>query len=378
MDRIQPQCSAVVVRSIVALAASVILVGCGESTSSGGGGSSSASGFQQTNLVADVAGLAPTTDPNLVNPWGIAFSPTGPFWISDNHAGVSTVYDSNGKPFPTPVALVVTIPPPEGGSDAAAPTGIVFNASTDFVVTQGTTSAASVFIFATEDGTISGWNPTVNAGAALLTVDNSGDEAIYKGLATGSNAAGNLLFATDFHNGKVDVFDKTFKPVTLAGSFSDPNLPSGFAPFGIQNIGGSIFVTYAKQDEDAEDDTAGPGNGFVDVFDTNGNLQKRFASQGPLNSPWGVARAPASFGTFGNALLVGNFGDGRISAFNASSGAFLGQLAGTNGTPITIPGLWAVVFGNGGNAGSTSTLFFTAGPGGEEHGLFGSLQAVSE
>ena len=334
-------------------------------------------GYRQTNLVADVSGVAPTTDANLLNPWGIAYSPTGPVWISDNHAGLATVYDGSGKPFPTPVPLVVTIPPPQGGSDPAAPTGVVFNASSDFVITQGATSAASLFIFATEDGTISGWNSKVNPATAILTVDNSGADAIYKGLAIGSNASGNFLVATDFHNGRVDVFDKNFMPATLAGSFSDPNIPVGFAPFGVQNVGGSLYVTYAKQDANAEDDAAGPGNGYVDVFDSNGNLTKRFASQGTLNSPWGVVLAPATFGQFSNALLVGNFGDGRISAFNSTSGAFMGQLAGTNGMPITIQGLWALVFGNGGTAGSASTLLFTAGPDGEQHGLFGSLQAVS-
>ena len=369
MHRSQLTWSTIVVQSIVASVIPALLAGCG------GGGGGNNSGFQQTNLVADVAGIAPTTDPHLVNPWAIAFSSTGPLWIADNHTGVSTVYDGSGKPFPTPVPLVVTIPPPAGSSDPAAPTGMVFNASGDFVVTQGASSAASVFIFSTEDGTISGWNPTVNPAAAVLTVDNSSSEAIYKGLATGSNAAGNLLFASDFHNDTVDVFDKTFRPVTLPGSFSDPNIPTGFAPFGIQNIGGSIYVTYAKQDADAEDDVAGAGNGFVDVYDTNGTLQKRFASQGTLNSPWAVVLAPSSFGAFSNALLVGNFGDGRINGFNASSGAFLGQLAGTNGMPIAIEGLWALVFGNGATAGSTNTLFFTAGPDEEQHGLFGSLQA---
>ena len=334
-------------------------------------------GFVQTNLVADVAGVAANTDSNLLNPWGVAFAPTGPFWVSDNHAGVSTLYDGSGKPFPTPTPLVVTVPAPPGSSDPAAPTGIVFNGTADFVVTDGSKSGPSLFIFSTEDGTISGWSQGVNVGAAILTVDNSGSDAIYKGLALGTNQSGNFLFATDFHNGHIDVFDKNFAPATLPGSFADPNIPAGFAPFGIHNIGDLLYVTYAKQDENKEDDERGRGNGYVDIFNTNGGLVQRFASQGTLNSPWGVALAPASFGQFSNALLVGNFGDGRINAFNTNSGAFLGQLADTHGAPIVIDGLWALTFGNGATAGSKTTLFFTAGPGDEEHGLFGSLEAAS-
>ena len=372
MHRSQLKWSAIVVQSIVASLIPALLAGCG------GGGGGTNSGFQQTNLVADVAGVAPTTDPHLVNPWGIAFSPTGPFWVSDNHSGVSTLYDGSGKPFPTPVPLVVTIPPPAGGSDPAAPTGMVFNASTDFVVTQGANSAASLFIFATEDGTISGWNPTVNPTVAVLTVDNSGDEAIYKGLAAGSNAAGNLLFATDFHNGKVDVFDKTFQSVDVARLVQRSEHSRRFRTVWHPEHRRQ-HLRDLRQAGRRTPRTILQGRGTASSMSSTptGTLQKRFASQGTLNSPWGVVLAPASFGVFGGALLVGNFGDGRINAFNASNGAFLGQLADTNGMPITIEGLWALVFGNGATAGSTSTLFFTAGPDGEQHGLFGSLQAVS-
>ena len=333
---------------------------------------------RQTDLVSDVAGAA-AMDPNLVNAWGIASGPTTPFWVSDNGQGVSTLYDGAGHPAPVGQPLVVTIPPPAGSppDTTAAPTGVVFNGTSDFVIANGSNSGPSRFIFATEDGTLSGWNPTVNGGAAMLAADNSASGAAYKGLALGSTAAGNFLYAANFHQARIDAFDKTFAPVELAGSFNDPNIPAGFAPFGIQNIGGSLYVTFAKQDENKEDDSSGPGNGYVDVFDTNGNFIKRFASQGPLNSPWGLALAPATFGQFSNALLVGNFGDGRITAFNASTGAVLGQLMTTSSTPIVIEGLWALTFGNGANAGSTNTLFFTAGPGEEAHGLFGSLQAVS-
>lgn len=370
--------------TILALATPLLLLGCGEShqdlvlAPTATPTQTPRPGFLQTNLVADVVGVAANTDAALLNPWGVAYAPTGPFWVSDNHSGVSTLYNGSGMPFPSPTPLVVTIPPPPGVSDPAAPTGIVFNGTTDFVVTAGSNSGPSLFIFSTEDGTLSGWSQGVDVANAILMVDKSGSDAIYKGLALGSNASGNFLFATDFHNGRVDVFDKNFAPATLAGSFTDPNLPAGFAPFGIHNIGGSLYVTYAKQDENQEDDVKGAGNGYVNVFDMNGNMIKRFASQGSLNSPWGIALAPASFGQFSNALLVGNFGDGRITAFNASSGAVLGQLTDTHGTPIAIDGLWALIFGNGANAGSTNTLFFSAGPGDEEHGLFGSLQAASE
>jgi uncharacterized protein (TIGR03118 family) len=335
--------------------------------------------YLQNNLVSDIAGVARFTDPNLVNPWGITASPNGPFWISDNGTGVSTLYDGNGHSIPAASPLVVTIPLPPGSTAAnASPTGIVFNATSDFTVSSGNLSGPAVFIFATEDGTISAWNPTVNRTNAILEVDKSiiptpVNGAVYKGLALGSNANGNFLFAANFRSGAIDVFDKNFAAATLAGSFTDPNLPAGFAPFDIANFGGQLFVTYAKQDATQHDDVAGPGNGFVDVFDTNGNFIKRFASQGTLNSPWGMAMAPASFGQFAGDLLVGNFGDGRINAFDPASGAFLGQLQTDVGTPLAINGLWGLDFGNGIGSGSPNTLFFTAGIGDEGHGLFGSV-----
>src|SRR5262249_25736558 len=311
-----------------------------------------------------------------------ARSPTGPWWVADNHAGVSTVYDGQGHPFPTAGPLVVTIPPPAGSSPGtlAAPTGLVFNSNpSGFMVTEGAASGPALFIFATEDGTISGWSQNVNPAQAILMVDNSSETAIYKGLA-GNDPAGNdtFIFASDFHNDKVDVFDSTFAPVDLGSSaFSDPNIPAGFAPFGIQNIDGQLFVTYAKQDENAEDDVKGLGNGYVDVFTTTGQLVRRFASQGQLNSPWGVVHTPASFGGFGNMIVIGNFGDGHLSAFDQTSGSFKGQLNQPNGMPIAIDGLWALEFGNGGTAGSTDTLFCSAGPTGESDGLFGMLTANS-
>jgi uncharacterized protein (TIGR03118 family) len=336
------------------------------------------SGYAQTNLVSDQAGVAPVTDANLVNAWGLARSATSPWWVADNHTGVSTLYNGAGQPFPSPTPLVVTIPPPPNSPLGAvsAPTGLIFNATAGFVVGTGTASGPAVFIFDTEDGTISGWSPMANPTEAILVVDDSDSGAIYKGLASGSNAGGNFIYTTDFHNGSVDAYDSTFAEVELAGDFSDPSIPSGFAPFGIHNLNNSLYVTYAKQDENKEDDVAGPGNGYVNVFDTNGHRLSRFASQGTLNSPWGVVLAPLNFGPFSGAVLIGNFGDGRINAFSAS-GAFLGQLATLSDTPITISGLWALGFGNGANAGSTTTLFFTAGPNDEEHGLFGMITAVT-
>jgi uncharacterized protein (TIGR03118 family) len=332
--------------------------------------------YQQTNLVSDVPGLAQVTDPHLVNSWGIVHSPGSPFWISDNGTGLSTLYNGAGAP----ISLVVTIPPP-GGSPAgttAAPTGVVFNGTPGFKVSNGTKSAAALFIFSTEDGTISGWNPTVNPTNAILAVDKSTDSpsAVYKGLAIGSNASGTFLYATNFRAGTVDVFDSTFQQVSLAGSFTDPNLLPGYAPFGIANLGGNLYVTYALQNAAKHDDVAGPAHGFVDIYDTNGNLLQRLVTRGRLNSPWGLAMAPANFGRFSNDLLVGNFGDGRINAVDPATGDFLGQLRDANNNPITIDGLWGLDFGNDANAGPKTTLFFTAGPNGEADGLFGSLVSV--
>jgi uncharacterized protein (TIGR03118 family) len=338
--------------------------------------------FQQTNLVSDLPGQAQVTDAHLVNPWGLVSSPTSPWWIADNGSGVSTVYDGNGHPFPAAMPIVVTIPPP-GGSPAgttAAPTGTVFNATAGFVVTKGSASGASVFLFATEDGTIAGWSPKADPANAILAVDNSqhptaGAGAVYKGLALGQRPSGAFLFATNFRAGTIDVFDAQFHPVQQAGTFTDPAIPAGYAPFGIRAIGDQLYVTYAKQDAAKHDDDAGPGRGFVDVFDTGGHLRRHLIAQGALNSPWGLALAPDEFGRFGGALLVGNFGDGHISAYNLRNGKLLGQLETSKGQPIVIDGLWALGFGNGGVAGNRDTLFFTAGLDHEQHGLFGTIAA---
>jgi len=338
----------------------------------GAGPASAGTGYIQSNLVSDLPGVATFLDPNLKNPWGMASTPTSPIWVADNHTGVATLYNGSG----VAQALVVTIPPPAGGTGPSAPTGNVFNASTtDFTVAGAGTAAH--FIFATEDGTIAAWN---SGTSAVLKVDNSASGAVYKGLAIGNNGVGNFLYATNFSAGTIDVFNGSFSTTTLAGNFTDPNLPAGFAPFGIQNIGGILFVTYAKQDAAKHDDVAGPGNGYVNRFDTNGNLLSRFASGGALNSPWGLATAGANFGDLSGLILIGNFGDGKINGFHAATGTFVNTLNNPAGNPIAIPGLWALLFGNGGTGGLTSELFFSAGIPGpdevEDHGLFGKFAAV--
>ena len=332
--------------------------------------------YSQHNLVSDIAGLADHTDPNLVNAWGLDAGPTTPWWISDNGTGKATLYNVSSG------AITIFTVPGAGGAQGN-PTGLVFNGGSGFVVNNGVGApSAARFIFSSEDGTISAFkgNPIVTV---VPNPNAPAHDAIYKGLAIDSRTAGQFLYATDFHNGKVDVFDSSFHAVTLAGTFTDPSLPAGFAPFGIQNIGGTLYVTYALQDEDKEDDVAGPGNGFVDAFDTAGNFIQRVASMGELNSPWGLALAPADFGRFSGDLLVGNFGDGRIHAFDPAtlteSGEFeaVGLLHSAAGRPLQIDGLWALQFGHGTTASSanglTTTLFFTAGPAEEEHGLFGSI-----
>jgi uncharacterized protein (TIGR03118 family) len=332
--------------------------------------------FRQTNLVSDIPGLALSTDPNLVNPWGLSSSSSSPIWVSDNNAGVSTLYRGDG----THVPLVVTIPAPTMPT-GGAPTGTVFNATTaDFKVTQGGKTGKALFLFATEDGTILGWTPAVNPGSAVIAVDkssipDSADGAVYKGLTLGSVGANNYLYASNFRSGAVDVFNGAFAQVSLAGSFTDPGLPSGFAPFGIQNIGGQIFVTYALQNAARHDDVPGPGNGFVDIFNSDGTFVQRLASRGTLNSPWGLAMSPSTFGNFHNDVLVGNFRDGRINAFT-TDGTLRGQLKSETNAPIVINGLWGLRFGNGGAGGAPGTLFFAAGINDEQDGLFGSIQNV--
>ena len=322
--------------------------------------------YQQTNLVSDQAGMANHTDPKLINPWGIAFFPGQPFWIADNNSGFSTLYDGSGNIDP----LVVTVPPPAGSNAPATPTGIVANSTTGFLA-GGT---PSLFIFDTEDGTISGWNG--GSSNAILEVDHSSSGAVYKGLALITNSTGTFLLATNFNSGRVEVYDNNFQASALAGSFTDPTIPANFAPFGIQTLSnGQVVVTYAMQDAAKHDDQKGLGHGYVNVFDTSGNLIRRFASAGLLNSPWAVVRAPENFGLFSTRILIGNFGDGHISGFD-SLGVLHGQLGDATFKPISIPGLWGLSFGNA--AGSDpSKLYFTAGPNDEANGLFGFLQSVA-
>jgi uncharacterized protein (TIGR03118 family) len=314
-------------------------------------------GYKQTNLVANVAGVANHTDAQLSNPWGISFANGSPFWIANNNGGTSTLYDAQGNKN----SLVVGIP---GASTSpcspGCPTGTVANTTTDF--------GGGLFIFDTEDGIVANWTGAKNA---VVAFDNSVNAAVYKGLALVNNGSGNFLLAANFRTGNIDVLDRNFNLTALAGSFKDPNLPVGFAPHGIHNINNQIYVTYAKQDAPKHDPMPAAGSGMVDVFDVNGNFIKTLTSGGTLNAPWGVVATPATFGTFSNAILVGNFGDGTISAFDAS-GKFLGQLMDTSNNMIVNPGLWDLVFGQGGT-GDPNTLYFTAGGSNQTSGLFATL-----
>jgi uncharacterized protein (TIGR03118 family) len=346
-----------------------------------------------TPLTSNLAGHAAKQDPVLQNAWGIAFSPAGsPFWVNDNATGCSTLYDGTGAKI---TALQVSIPLPGNfvpvtscqpndpkkppNPTPAAPTGIVWNPSASFLVPG--TKIPAVFIFSTEDGTVSAWAGGLNpADNAVLAADESSTGAVYKGLAFAVNAKGAFLFATNFRNGTVDVFgpngvDGMFTKVTLDGHFTDPQIPAGYAPFNIANIDGDLFVTYAKQNAEKHDDVSGAGHGFVDVFDTDGHLIRRFESRGRLNSPWGIARASFAFGPFNGKILIGNFGDGRINVFD-NDGTFVDQLEDVHGKPLVIDGLWTLTLGGGRNS-SPDTLYFSAGPNGESNGLFGTITLSS-
>lgn len=320
-------------------------------------------------LVSDVATWAPVFDANLVNGWGIAAGPTTPWWVSDNGTDKSTLYDGTGAPRPLVVDVV------------AAPTGVVFNGTTKFIVSANATSAPARFIFATENGTILAWNPGVpSAGStmAIVVADRSGAGAVYKGLAIGSVGGAHFVYATDFVNGHVDVFGGDFALRTWKHAFTDKHLPKGYAPFGIQAIGDRLFVTYAKQNPPSHDELAGQGRGIVDEYRMNGKFVRRVATRGQLNAPWGLAMSPSKFGKFSKCLLVGNFGDGHINAFAKNrhgKWTFKGTLRTTKGKRLFIDGLWGIGFGNGNASGPTRTLYFAAGPADESHGLFGSVTA---
>ncbi len=325
--------------------------------------------FQITNLVSDGFVPAATVDPSLINPWGISYGPGGPFWVSDNNGGVSTLYDGSGGK----VSLTVAIPPPAGKTGVGTPTGTVFNGTNGFKVTAHAQTGASVFLFATEDGTISGWAPSVDGTNAILAVDNSASLAVYKGLAMGTKGKATFLYATNFRAGDVEMYNSKFKLVKV---FTDPTVPAKYAPFNVQNLGGTLYVTFARQDHSKHDSVAGAGFGFVDAFSLAGVFQRRIASHGPLNAPWGLDIAPAGFGSFAGDLLVGNFGDGWINAFNPTTGAYVGALVGANGYPIVLGDLWGLINGNGGANGDPNTVYFTAGLQQEAHGLFGALSLI--
>ena len=374
-------------------AAALIGIAAAATIARAAGDESDRNAYVITPLVSNLSGAAAHRDPVLQNAWGIAFSPAGsPFWVNDNVTGCSTLYTGDG----TKLGLQVSIPLPGNvvapGScqpvdpnnppspTPAAPTGIVWNPSAAFLVPG--TKIPAVFIFATEDGTLSAWagglNPSNNA---VLAVDNSASPtaaagAVYKGLVFGLSAKGGFLYATNFRAGRIDVFgppgaDGQFTAVTTGGGFVDGGLPAGYAPFGIANIDGDLFVTYARQDAAKHDDVAGPGHGFVDVFDTDGHLLRRFASRGSLNSPWGVTRASFAFGRFSGRILIGNFGNGRIGAFN-NDGTFAGELEDADGNPLAIDGLWTLTLG-GGRGSSSDSLYYAAGPNDEVNGSFGTI-----
>ena len=316
--------------------------------------------YSLTNLVSNLPGKTGHTDSNLINAWGLARGATSPFWLSDNGSGFSTLYDGSGNP----QSLIVTIPS-ASGNGVGFPTGIVFNGSSDFVVTQDKLSGTAVFLFATLDGTISGWSPTVNLNNAIVAANKSQDGAVYTGLAISSGTNGNFLYAANAGQNRVDVFDGRF---TLIKSFTDKNVPATFAPYGIQDINGEVYVTFAS--------TGTVAGGVIDVFTEQGTFVKRFSSDSHLNQPWGMALAPRNFGPFSTALLVSNnLPSGVINAFNAFTGKFLGTLSDSSGKPLKIEQVWGLEFGGGSTAnGAVNQLFFTAGPANYANGLFGVIQ----
>jgi len=363
--------------------------------------------FRETDLVSDVPGRAAHLDALLANPWGIVIDARGQIRVANNHSGTSTVYTRAGVS-----AAPTFIIPPAGD---ASPTGMVANNTSGFAITKDGHTAPSRYLFVGEDGNITGWNPDVDPDTAVTAATT--DTAIYKGLAIATTASGSRLFAANFHAGTVDVFDSHFAPVSLpSGAFTDPDLPAGYAPFNIVNLHGRLYISYAKQDADREDDAPGDGFGFVDVYDYQGQLVRRLISQGPLNAPWGMIIAPDGFGSFGGALLVGNFGNGWINAFDPTTGDFIASLQDTTGSPIAIEGLWGLVAAGGSREGGDdqgdddspnsarlgvkpmdggedgddqgdddqggdhqgsagAAIYFTAGISGEDHGLLGVLSA---
>jgi uncharacterized protein (TIGR03118 family) len=355
-----------------AMGMTLALASCGGSGSSMGP-APTPPGYADHILVSNSTAIsAMHQDASLVNPWGIVFNPQGFVWVANNGTATSTLYDGNG----VAQSLVVAIP--AGAAGPAAPTGIVFNGTTAFSVSVGALSGVSAFIFASEGGTISAWSPTVDMTHAVTVYDGASVGSIYKGLAIAEDSVGNkFLYAADFHNAKVDVFNGSFTKVAAAGGFVDASVPAGYAPFGIQNIAGSdgsahIYVSYAKQGSGA-DEVDGAGFGYLAVFDATGTLITHLVSGGALNAPWGIALAPADFGALSGDLLVGNFGDGTINAYDPVTGASKGAMTLRSGGAVQIPGLWGIAFGNGLNSQPTNTLFYAAGPNGEADGVYGRV-----
>jgi uncharacterized protein (TIGR03118 family) len=337
--------------------------------------------YDRTDLVATVASDSTVVaDPNVRNAWGLVHGATSPWWISNNATGTSTLINASTVPVTIP-SLVVTVPAAPGQSGTGTPTGVVFNGNaTDFLLAPG---RQAVFIWVTEDGTVSGWNPAVDPTNAIIMADRSqkprpNHGAVYKGATIGEVDGQRYLFAANFRSGRIDVFDSTFTRVKMSEeAFDDDRIPPGFAPFNIQGIGRNLYVTYAKQDDMQHDEVPGAGLGFVDVFSTRGQLLARLAHGAFLNAPWGVTLAPAYFGEFSHAVLIGNFGDGTIAAFNAVTGQFIGRMLNEDGSKLKIDGLWGLAFGNGGSSGPGNTLFFTAGPDDETSGVFGMVTPVA-
>ena len=322
--------------------------------------------YLRTDLVSNQGGGTTKPDANLVNGWGLSRSSTSPWWVSDNHTGMSTLYDGTGNP----LSLIVTVP--------GSPTGTVFNGSSDFQIVAG---RPAVFLFATEEGAIYGWNSSVNSNTAQKVASTNG--AIYKGMAIAMNGGKRYIYAADFHNGRIDVFDASFNKVDNGFTGDIDEVISfgaklrGLAPFNIANIGGNLFVAFAKQDDDKEDDVAGAGNGMLAAFAPDGRLIQMFEQTDDLNAPWGMAVAPSDFGAFSHQLIVGQFGSGELLAYDLVTGRLSGKLRNPDESPLVIPGLWGIGFGNGGNAGPANNLYFAAGPDDESNGLFGVLKPAT-
>lgn len=329
----------------------------------------SATSYTQQDLVSDGSATAAHTDARLVNPWGLAVGSHG-IVVADNGTGYATIYDVNGN------SVFSTVRVPGPGGAGGAPTGVTINSSaTSFLIPGKTGTPSAQYIFVTEEGTIDGWSGQKTDKVASVVVDNSASNAVYKGAATAQFRHRQFLFAANFMSEKIEVYDANFARSHVAGKFVDPSLPAHYSPFNLQLIGGNLYVMYAKHFKGADDETSGAATGVVNVFGTDGNFIRRFTAGGKLNAPWGIALAPANFGTFSNDILIGNFGDGRVSAFDATTGALKGQLSNASNTPISINGLWGIAFGNGKAGNLTNGLYFGAGINDEANGLYGRLIA---